>query len=115
MDIIIIVYSLQHTYTQYLGKTHNYWHGSALLLEERVLSEQEVAGKVRQIPSYDGNYGDQILDPLQQVRDIEIITRYINNVNISLDPSLILRLAYTRISLRYLDKSSQSKMRVITQ
>ncbi|XP_064401908.1 transformation/transcription domain-associated protein-like isoform X2 [Halichondria panicea] len=51
---------------KYLGKTHNYWHGSALLLEERVLSEQEVAGKVRQIPSYDGNYGDQILDPLQQ-------------------------------------------------
>ena len=58
--------SCSFSHAQYLGKTHNYWHGAALLLEERVLSEQE-ASPVKQVPSYDGNYGDQILDPFQQV------------------------------------------------
>ena len=56
-----------HTHTQYLGKTHNFWHGSALILEARAYKEGELPAKAREPPPYDGNYSEQILDPLKHV------------------------------------------------
>ena len=53
--------------SQYLGKTHNFWHGSTLILEERAYSEGELPAKSREPPPYDGNYSDQILNPLKHV------------------------------------------------
>ena len=52
---------------QYLGKTHNFWHGSAMLLEQRAYSEGELPAKSKEPPDYDGKYADQILDPLKHV------------------------------------------------
>ena len=54
-------------FPQYLGKTHNFWHGSALLLEHRAYSEGELPAKSKEPPDYDGKYTDQILDPLKDV------------------------------------------------
>ena len=53
---------------QYLGKTHNYWHGAVLLLEERATQEGELSLEGWTPPPYDGNYSDEILDPLKHVR-----------------------------------------------
>lgn len=55
------------SFSQYLGKTHNFWHGSTLILEDRAYSEGELPAKSREPPPYDGNYSDQILNPLKHV------------------------------------------------
>ena len=55
---------------QYLGKTHNYWHGVALLLEERAASEGELSLMLKEPPAYDGDYSEEILDPLKHVRSV---------------------------------------------
>ena len=60
--------SLPHLPPQYLGKTHNFWHGSAMLLEQRAYQEGELPAKSKEPPDYDGKYTDQILDPLKYVR-----------------------------------------------
>ena len=56
---------------QYLGRTHNYWHGAALLLEEKASGEGELSNgppRGRVPPIYNGNYADDLLDPLKNVR-----------------------------------------------
>ena len=53
---------------QYLGKTHNYWHGAVLILEDRATAEGELTFESREPPPYDGNYSEEILDPLKHVR-----------------------------------------------
>ena len=56
-----------HTHTQYLGKTHNFWHGSAVMLEDRAHSSGELPVTPKEPPPYDGNYSEQILNPLKHV------------------------------------------------
>ena len=48
--------------------THNYWHGCVLLLEDRGEPDlKRTSTAVKQPPSYDGNYTEQLLDPFKQV------------------------------------------------
>lgn len=54
--------------SQYLGKTHNYWNGAALMLEDRGVADGELAQSVPEPPSYDGNYAEEVLNPLKHVR-----------------------------------------------
>lgn len=56
-----------------MGKTHNYWHGAVLLLEERAIVEGELSPDYTEKtpPPYDGNYSDDILDPLKHVREFK--------------------------------------------
>ena len=60
---------------QYLGKTHNFWHGSALLLEDRAASGGELQREgPREPPAYNGLYSEQLLDPFKQVRFLRSVT-----------------------------------------
>ena len=58
---------------QYLGKTHNYWHGVTLLLEERAATEGELSLMLKEPPPYDGDCTDEILDPLKHVSVMWIV------------------------------------------
>ena len=62
---------LPHYIHQYLGRTHNYWHGAAMLMEEKAHYEGELSNglpRSRVPPSYDGNYADNLHDPLKEVQ-----------------------------------------------
>ncbi|KAL5496707.1 hypothetical protein EMCRGX_G013051 [Ephydatia muelleri] len=51
------------------GRTHNYWHGAAMLMEEKAHYEGELSNglpRSRVPPSYDGNYADDLHDPLKE-------------------------------------------------
>ena len=57
--------SIKPCLLKYLGRTHNFWHGAALLLEEKANNDGELAHRNRTLPSYDGNYADDLLDPMK--------------------------------------------------
>lgn len=63
-------HSIPALFPQYLGKTHNFWHGSAMLLEQRAYKEGELPAKSKEPPDYDGKYTDHILDPLKHVCNV---------------------------------------------
>ncbi|XP_019851030.1 PREDICTED: transformation/transcription domain-associated protein [Amphimedon queenslandica] len=50
---------------KYLGKIHNYWNGSLILLEDRAKADGELSMTPRDPPPYDGNYNDELLDPFK--------------------------------------------------
>ncbi|KAL5497639.1 hypothetical protein EMCRGX_G014148 [Ephydatia muelleri] len=58
--------SIKPCLLKYLGRTHNYWHGAALLLEEKANSSGELSHRNKALPSYDGNYADDLLDPMKE-------------------------------------------------
>ena len=68
---------------QYLGKTHNYWHGAVLVLEERANSEGELSPTGWEPPPYDGNYTEEVLDPLKHVRLPYILNLFISAVKLN--------------------------------
>ena len=72
---------------QYLGKTHNYWHGATLLLEDRANTEGELILVSKEPPAYDGNYTEEILDPLKHVSPYACLCCLLTGISVlSLDP-----------------------------